>query len=67
MITGSIVGLAYFGAGQVIAGLVIIAASFSGPIYAKLLGTKNKDNFKYNLTITSFLNYVIPFINYCFF
>ena len=55
MITGSIVGLAYFGAGQVIAGLVIIAASFSGPIYAKLLGTKNKDNFKYNLTIQVFL------------
>ena len=61
IITGSVVGLAYFGAGQVIAGLVVIAATFSGSIYAKLLGTKNKDNFKYDLTLQVFL--IILFVS----
>ena len=55
IITGSIIGLAYFGAGQVIAGLVLIAVTFSGSIYSKLLGIENKDNFKYNLTLQIFL------------
>ena len=61
MITGSVVGLAYFGAGQVIAGLVLIAVTFSGSIYTKLLGTENKDNFKYNLTLQVFL--IILFVS----
>lgn len=51
IITGSVIGLAYYTAAVVIAGLVGYASAFSLGIYGKLLGEKNKNYLGHNITL----------------
>ena len=51
IITGSVIGLAYYSAALVIAGIVGYASAFSVGIYGKLLGEKKKDYLGHNITL----------------
>lgn len=51
IITGSVIGLAYYSAALVIAGIVGYTSAFSLAIYGKLLGEKKKDYLGHNITL----------------
>ena len=51
IIAGSVIGLAYYTAAVVIAGLVGYASTFSLGVYGKLLGEKNKNYLGHNITL----------------
>ncbi len=51
IITGSVIGLAYYTAALVIAGLVGYASVFSLGIYGKLLGERNNNYLGHNITL----------------
>ncbi len=51
VITGSVIGLAYYSAALVIAGIVGYASAFSLGIYGKLLGEKKNNYLGHNITL----------------
>jgi len=55
LITGSVIGLAYYSSALIIGGLVGFAGAFSAPVYGKLLGDGKKEYLSNNLTLQIYL------------
>ena len=58
VITGSVVGLAYYSAALIVAGIVGISSAFSLAVYGKLLGEKRNNYIGHQITIQVF--FMIP-------